>query len=225
MVELTYFGHSFVKIKYGKETILIDPIFNSTKTVFEKKRKIPADKGDMKNVSLILLTNEMEEHLDKGAVREIALRDNATVVAHDYILNTLNLPRNLKAPITSNSEVFLKGFKIQTKTDHFPKSFCPTGYLIDCGGKKIYHAGVTLLLDSFSGIKTDVAILPMSSQSMDVVDVVRAAKLMKPSVLIPMQYDLFETNKYDPKELDTRIKESILDTQTIILNPGKKIKL
>jgi len=71
---------------------------------------------------------------------------------------------NLKAPITSNAEVFLKGFKIKTMTAHFPKSFCPTGYLIQCKDKSIYHAGVTTLLDTFSKIDVDVALLPMSSQ-------------------------------------------------------------
>jgi len=225
MVELQYFGHSFFKIKDKKDVILIDPIFETTKTKFNKNEKIPSKMSDMKGTSLILITNETEEHFDKIAVQKIAMENNSTVVAHDFILNDLNLPRTKKIPIGSNFEVNIKGLKIETKTAHYPNSFCPTGFLININGTKIYHAGVTSLLDSFSGIKPDIAILPMSSQTMDVVDLVRAAKIMKPKTLIPMQYDIFETKKFDSKDLDKRIKESILQTQTILLKPGKKIKL
>ncbi len=225
MVELQYFGHSFFRIKDKKETVLIDPIFESTKTKFNKNQKIPSKINDMKGATLILLTNETQEHFDKEAVQKLASENNAVVVAHDFILNDLNLPRTQKIAVSSNFEVNIKGLKIQTKTAHYPNSFCPTGYLINFNGTKIYHAGVTSLLDSFSNIKADVAILPMSSQTMDVVDIVRAAKIMKPKTLIPMQYDIFETKKFDSKDLDKRIKESILQTETILLKPGKKIKL
>ena len=51
MVELQYFGHSFFKIKDGKETILIDPIFDSSVTFFEKKRALPSRQKEMKNIS------------------------------------------------------------------------------------------------------------------------------------------------------------------------------
>jgi L-ascorbate metabolism protein UlaG (beta-lactamase superfamily) len=225
MVELQYFGHSFFRIKDKKETILIDPIFNSTKTDMGKIKKIPAKKQMFKDVSLILLTNEMKEHFDKEAVESIVEKTNAIVVAHDFLLTDLNIPRSLKAPIGQGSEIFLKGFKISAKTAHCPQCFCPTGYLIENNGKKIYHAGVTNLLDSFSRIKPDVALLPMSNRSMDVVDVVRAAKLMKPKTLIPMQHDIFDFGKLDPKELDRRIQESVLDTKTVILAPGRKVKV
>jgi L-ascorbate metabolism protein UlaG (beta-lactamase superfamily) len=225
MVELQYFGHSFFKLKDKNGTILIDPIFDTTKTSTAKIKKIITKKDDFKDVSLILITNEMQEHFDKEAVEQIVKNTNAIVVAHDSLLTDLNVPRSLKTPIGQGSEIFLKGFKISAKTSHCPQCFCPTGYLIESNGKKVYHAGVTNLLDSFSRIRSDVVILPMNNRSMDVVDVVRAAKLMKPTTLIPMQYDIFDFGKFDPKELDRRIKESVLNTKTVILTPGKKIKV
>jgi L-ascorbate metabolism protein UlaG (beta-lactamase superfamily) len=225
MVELQYFGHSFFRIKDGNETILVDPIFNSSKGEFKKQRKIPIKQADLKNISIILLTNELAEHCDKKAVEEIANRNNAFVVAHDYILQDMNLPRNLKVSVVPNAELFLKGFKIKAATSHFPKSFCPTGYLIEKGGKTIYHAGTTKLIDSFSNINADTVLLPLSSQSMDVVDVVRAAKIIKPKLLIPMQFDIFETRKQDTKDLEKRIQESVLNTKTVVLAPGKKIQI
>ncbi len=225
MVELQYFGHSFFKLSGKTGSILIDPIFDSTKTSFEKFKKIPIKKEDCKNISLILLTNDMSEHFDREAVEDIAIKNNATVIAHDFILTDLNIPRNLKTPIIQSNEIFLNGFKIKPTTAHCPQSFCPTGFLIECDGKKVYHAGATMLLETFSNIRADVALLPMSNKSMDVIDVVRAAKVIKPKTLVPMQYDIFENAKHDPIDLKKRICDSVLNTETIIMSPGKKFKI
>jgi len=225
MVELFYYGHSFFQIKDGASNILIDPIFDSSKTDQKKLMKIPTSPSKIKKVSLILLTNETPEHFDKEAVQEIALRDNACVVGHDVVLQKLNLPRTQKVPTYSNSEVNVKGVKVTSKTAHFPKSFYPLGYLIDLNGTKIYHAGVTSLHDSFEKVSADVALLPLSSKTMDVVDAVRATKILKPTRVIPMQYDIFESKKFDPVDFKKRIEDSVLKTQTVILSPGQKFKL
>lgn len=225
MVELKYFGHSFFEILDGGSILLIDPIFDSSKTNLAKRFKIKAKVLDFKKVSLILITNETPEHFDAVAVEEIAKRSNAIVVAHEVVLQKLNLPRMQKCPIVSNSEVNLKGVKIKSKTAHFPRSFYPLAYLIQCGDKKIYHAGVTSLLDNFNEVKTDVALLPISSKTMDVVDAVRATKLMKPDVVIPMQYDLFEEKKIDVADFKRRIEKSVLKTKPVLLSMGGTIRL
>jgi L-ascorbate metabolism protein UlaG (beta-lactamase superfamily) len=224
MVELQYCGHSFFAITHGENRILIDPIFNNTKMPYKKicsLKKI----NSLKKISLIFITNEMEEHFDKEAVKKIALRDNATVVASDIVLNELKLPRDLTCSIDAKKEFVLKGVKVKSKIAHYPKCFFPTSYLLEIGNKKIYHAGATKLIDDFSSIRADIALMPMNKQSMDVVDVVRAAKMMKPKKLVPMQHDSLEVFCGDAKDLKNRINESVLDTETIILKPGKKLKI
>jgi len=225
MVDLAYYGHSFFKIGNSGADILIDPVFDSTKTNFKKKMKIKAKISDFKGVSLVLVTNETPEHFDASAVESIAKLNNAVVVAHEVALQKLNLPRNLKSPILSNSEVNLRGVKIKSKTAHYPKSFYPLAYLIDCNGKKIYHAGVTSLLDNFNEVKANIALLPISSRSMDVVDAVRATKLIKPDMVIPMQYDVFEEKKIDIPDFKRRIEKSVLKTKPVLLGMGETIKL
>ena len=212
MVELQYFGHSFFKIKNKSESILIDPVIINNK----------AKKSDFDDTSIILLTNEMPEHFDKNLINEIVSRGKAKVVAHDSILRQLNLPRTQKVSISANTEIVLNNFKIKTTTAHYPQSFYPMGYLIDCGGKSIYHAGVTALIDTFSKINPDVALLPLNKRSMDVIDVVRAAKMMKPKKLVPMQLEIGDLRN-SPIDLKKRIAESVLNTETIIMAPGKKM--
>jgi L-ascorbate metabolism protein UlaG (beta-lactamase superfamily) len=225
MVELKYHGHSFFSINEPSGTILIDPVFDSSKVNLKKKTKFRVKPSDFKKVSMILITNETPEHFDKTAVEELALKHNALVVAHEIVLQKMNLPRNLKAPILSNADTTLRGVKIKTKTAHFPKSFYPLGYLLDCGGKKIYHAGVTTLLDDFNQIKANVALLPISSKSMDVVDAVRATKLMKPDLVVPMQYDVFEDKKIDIPDFKRRIEKSVLKTKPILMEMGETLRL
>jgi len=225
MVELKYHGHSFFSVHIPDSTILIDPIFESSKCVLKKKSRLRAKQSDFKKVSLILITNETPEHFDKESVRELAMKHNALVVAHESVLQKLDLPRNLKAPIISNADLTLRGVKIKAKTAHFPKSFYPLGYLLECAGKKIYHAGVTTLLDDFNQIKTNIALLPISSKTMDVVDAVRATKLMKPDFVIPMQHDVFEDKKIDIPDFKRRIEKSVLKTKPILLDMGGTIRL
>jgi len=225
MVEVQYLGHSFFKVLDGSSSILIDPVFESSKTDLKKKCKFKAKISDFKKVSLILITNETPEHFDCAAVEEIAKKSNAIVVGHEVVLQKLNLPRNQKANILSNSEVNLRGVKIKSKTAHFPKSFYPLAYLLEVNGKKIYHAGVTALLDDFNQIKTNVALLPISSKTMDVVDAVRATKLMKPDFVIPMQHDIFEEKKIDTVDFKRRIEKSVLKTKPVLLEMGQTFKL
>jgi len=213
MVELQYFGNSFFKIKNKKDSILIDPIYKSK-----------VKKSDIDDASIILLTNETEEHFDKALIESVVSNGKVKVVAHDSILRQLNLPRTQKVSIGIDSEIFLNNFKIKTTTAHYPQSFYPMGYLIDCDGKKIYHAGITSLIDTFSKIRPDVALLPMNNRSMDIIDVVRAAKMMKPKKLVPMHCDAkdFRNSSIDLKK---RIEESVLNTETIILLPGRKMRV
>jgi len=214
MVELQYFGHSFFKIRDKKNSVLVDPVISNGKV---KKR-------DIEDASIILLTNETAEHFDKTLVESVVSKGKVKVVAHDSILKQLNLPRSQKVSISADSEIYLDGFKIKTITAHYPQSFYPMGFLIGCGGKTIYHAGVTSLIDTFSKIDADVAILPMSDKSMDVVDVVRATKMMKPRKLVPMQFEN-EDARNSPADLKKRIEESVLNTETVILSPGRKMRV
>ncbi|MDD3159470.1 MAG: MBL fold metallo-hydrolase [Candidatus ainarchaeum sp.] len=224
MVELQYFGHSFFKINHNKESILIDPIFNETKTNYKREKNIPVKKEDLKKISLILITNETEEHFDKDAIKEISIRNDATVIANDYILNSIDIPRNLKKSLIPNKEIQLKNVKIKPIIAHSPKCFCTTGYVVEMDNKKIYHAGITKLIDSFPAVDADIALLPISVTTMDVIDAVRVTKILKPQTVIPMQYDMFNvTTKIDPKDFKKRIEESVLNTKPIILDSGKKL--
>jgi len=100
------------------------------------------------------------------------------------------------------------------------------GFLIEFGGKRIYHAGVTALIDTFSDINADVALLPIGGRgSMDVIDAVRATKMIKPDKVVPMQYNTFDLSKADSGDFKARIEKSLLKTKPVILSPGQIMKV
>jgi L-ascorbate metabolism protein UlaG (beta-lactamase superfamily) len=227
MVEIQYFGHSFFKIGFPKGNILIDPYINSDCKDPSFKRLVccAATKKDFKGTSLILVTHEHFDHFDKKIIQEIAVKENACVVAHDDILGELNLPKHLGHDIAMNQTIMLRDTSITATPAHHPNSFYPLGFLVKQNGPSVYHAGDTDLLDDFSGMKPDIALLPIGGEmTMDCVDAIRAVKTMKPKFAVPMHYNTFKMIQQDPKEFQQKIEQSVLKTKVVIMKPGEKKK-
>ena len=65
----------------------------------------------------------------------------------------------------------------------------------------------------------DVALLPIGGYyTMDIKDAVRAVKMIKPRVVIPMHYNTFPRIEADPEEFARLVGEMF--TAVKILNPG-----
>ena len=93
------------------------------------------------------------------------------------------------------------------------------------GKIKIYDAADTGLFYDMKLIGEegiDVALLPIGDNfTMGPDDALRAAKLIKPKVLIPMHYNTFELIKQDSKSFAARMKKALPKTKVVILKPGK----
>lgn len=228
MVKVQFLGHSFFKIFFPGRNLLIDPYVNHNSQDPSFERLIPCANGKntFKNISTILITHEHFDHFDQKAIEEIALGNDTKVVAHDSILNQLNLPKNKLHSICRDQTIILDHVEITAKDAHHPQSFYPLGYLLSHKGQSVYHAGDTSLIDQFSAIDADITLLPIGgTYTMDVVDAVRAVKTMKPKYAIPMHYNTFEKIKADPREFKAKIEKSILKTKPVILNPGQSFTM
>ena len=70
-----------------------------------------------------------------------------------------------------------------------PKTAEHVGYLVTVGGERLYHAGDTDHIPEMSGLKCDVALLPVSGTYVMTADeAAGAAKAIKPGVAVPMHY-------------------------------------
>lgn len=218
-----FFGHSFFEI-CSKHSLLIDP-FLSTSIKGDCALKLPSCKNKLSNVSLILITHEHKAHFDKKLVEFIAKKCDSLVVAHDSILNNLELPKRQLVPVMLNSEINVRNVEIQAFPAHHPLAFYPLSFLLKINGLSVFHAGDTELMDEHEKIKADVALLPIGgSVTMDLVDAVKATKCIKPKIAIPMHYNTFPSIKAEPLEFKARIEKSNLKTKPVILKPGESFE-
>jgi len=225
MVSVHYFGHSFFKISFPGRNVLIDPYVSSEKKdpAFKRLVQCSAKDSDLKDIALILVTHEHFDHFDKGLIEKVASRDNSCVVASEPILQELNLGKRFLHPIKMHQTITLRGLEIKAVPAHHPQAFYPLGFLVSHKGKSVFHSGDTGLIDDFSNIKPDLALLPIGgTYTMDCVDAIRAVKTMKPSYAIPMHYNTFKMIEQDPREFSQKIEKSILKTKPVILKPGQK---
>ncbi|MGC9358270.1 MAG: MBL fold metallo-hydrolase, partial [Anaerolineae bacterium] len=100
----------------------------------------------------------------------------------------------------------------------------PAGVLISLGNRKIYHAGDTGLFASMSLIGEEgvnVALLPIGDNyTMGPDDALRAVKLLKPRVVIPMHYETWDLIAQDPYEWAERVRAET-SSEPVVLSPGE----
>ena len=223
-VKVSYLAHSFFKISSSGKNLLVDPFFEHPSQ--QRLIKCPITESSLKNIDVILITHEHPDHFDKAAIERIANREKCAIVATRNVLNELNINHAQCIEVSSYDEKLVRGFKITTLPAHHPTAFYPVSYLIKIGNKTIFHAGDTTLKDEFAEIKADLSLLPIAGKAtMDVVDAVKATKMIKPKYAVPMHYNTFEHIKIDPREFSYRIDKSILKTKPVILKPGKSITI
>ncbi len=224
MVSIHFFGHSFFKIGFPGRNVLIDPFISTeqNRPDFARLVNCAAKTADLKDIALILVTHEHFDHFDKALIEQIAARDNSCVVSSASVLQQLSLSKRFLHPLKMHQSISLRGVEIRAMPAHHPQSFYPLGFLLTCGGKSVFHSGDTDLMDEFSQIKPDVALLPIGgTYTMDCVDAIRAVKTMKPRFAMPMHYNTFKMIQQDPREFKQKIEKSILKTKSVILKPGQ----
>ena len=76
-----------------------------------------------------------------------------------------------------------------TNKDFHPKANNWLGFVVTVDGVSIYHAGDTDHIPEMSGLKPDIALLPVSgTYVMTAKEAVEAAKAIQPQVAAPMHY-------------------------------------
>ncbi len=222
-----YLGHSSFLLEFSHATVIVDPCLHCV-SYSNYKRLIPSPlkMDDIPPVSAVLITNENEDHFDKKAVEYLALRDNACVIAHDSVLSELNIPARCKRAVIVNSKVHVRGFQIDVVPAHHPRSFYPMGYNITADNITVYHAGDTDLQEEYApDFTAHVALLPIGGNiTMDIVDAVKATKVLKPDVVIPMHYNTFDMIRASPEEFARKIEKSNLKTKPVVLAPNERFE-
>ena len=186
-VELEWLGHSGFLIKNSK-VIYIDP-YNI--------------KDDSEKADLIFITHSHYDHCSFADINKIIKDDTKIIMTADCQskINKFKIPIKMEI-VEPGKELNISNIRISVvpaynldKPFH-NKNELWVGYLIKYENVLIYHAGDTDAIPEMKKLtgynhpdKTFVALLPVSGRfTMSSEEAVEAAKIIKPTIAIPMHY-------------------------------------
>lgn len=221
-MELTFLGHSGFFAKMGSKKFLFDPWFGS-----DGKRQVPSavTAAQFRQVDAIFISHEHFDHCDGKALADIVGRTLAHVIGPAEALDSIPVAERLKMRVKVGERFTVNGYEVSVVQAQHPKSAYPVGFVVGCGGQKLYHAGDTYDFYGLTGIEADVGLLPIGgAYTMDIFAAITALKRLRLKHVIPMHYDTFSQIEADVNDFAKRVKTSSR-TQVHVLQPGESIEL
>lgn len=209
-VELKWLGHSGFLIKNNR-VIYIDP-YNI---------KEGSEKAD-----LILITHSHYDHCSVADMNKIVKEGTKIIIPADCQSKITKFDVTIKIEIIEpDQELDLGDVEISTIASynidkHFhPKDESWVGYLIKMKDVLIYHAGDTDVIpemQKLTGYKQSdrefIALLPVGGRfTMSAEEAVEAAKIIKPTLAIPMHWGSIVGSEDDAREFVDLCKEENID--------------
>lgn len=219
-MKISFLGHASIKL----DDLIVDPW---TKEIpgFGLKPSYDFSASDRKANVLCISHNHPDHRL--GA-EELATENKATIVAGFELAGEF-------ASKGLNVEMMNTGGRIQvsdwsifmTKAFHSGSSN-PNGFILQKGGLTLYHAGDTSFFSGMNALgekfHIDVAFLPIGDRfTMGIDEAVRAAKALKPKIVVPIHYNTFPMIAVNDQQFKAKIEA--LGLQCKILKPGESMVL
>ncbi|MBI3913970.1 MAG: metal-dependent hydrolase [Chloroflexi bacterium] len=225
-VKLTWFSHASWSIETPNGTLLIDPFLTGNPAA-------PVKADDVK-ANFILVSHGHNDHL--GDTVAIAKRTGATVISNFEIAAYCDKQGCEVHPLHIGGGHDFAFGRVKLTIAHHGSALPdgsyggnPCGFLLTIGKTKIYDAADTGLFYDMKLIgdeKLDLALVPIGDNfTMGPDDAVRAAKLLRAQVLIPMHYNTFALIKQDAGAFASRVKKALPKTKVVVLKPGGTFEL
>lgn len=209
-VEIKWLGHSGFLIK-NHRVIYIDP-YNI--------------KSDLEKADIILITHSHYDHCSVADIKSIIKQGTKIFLTADSQskITRFDVPINMQV-IEPNQELVFGEIKISTLPSYnIDKPFHSkeegwVGYIIKMNKVVIFHAGDTDLIPEMQKLtghkqpdKKFIALLPVGGRfTMSAEEAAEAAKLIKPSIAIPMHYGSVAGNKEDAEDFIKLCSENEID--------------
>jgi len=206
-IELKWLGHDGFFIKNSK-VIYIDP-YNI--------------KEDSEKADIILITHSHYDHCSFADLKKIVKQGTKILVTADCQSKITRFDEVIEMEIVEpEQELDFDDIKVSTIFAYnIDKSFHPkeegwVGYVIKMGDVVIYHAGDSDLIPEMQKLtgykqqgKQFVALLPVGGRfTMTAEEAIEAAKIIKPSLAIPMHWGSIIGSEEDAKEFVEGCKEA-----------------
>jgi L-ascorbate metabolism protein UlaG (beta-lactamase superfamily) len=227
-MNIHYIGHSGFFIQSEDAGILIDPFISGNPQA--------AVNFDMSAVKDILITHGHHDHL--GDAVDISKQTGARITAVFELANYCAALGAAAIGMNIGGNIQLYGATARVAPAFHSSANnegvylgCPCSFLLNAGGKTIYHAGDNCLNSEMKMLgelyKIDVAMLPVGGHfTMDANDAVIAAKWLNAETVIPMHYDTFPPIKVGNDGLKVfSDKISGIGKKPYIMRPGEFVDI
>lgn len=224
----TYYGHSALQIETGDTTLLFDPFISGNP---HTEGVVTAD--DL-SPDVLLLTHAHFDHY--GDTESILTRTGAQMVCQFEIMVYVQKQIEHEAfqPMNTGGTADLGWGRVTNTYARHSSSFedgtyggLAGGFVVEVGGKTIYHAGDTALFSEMADIgdrfDIDLAFLPIGDVlTMGVDDAVKAAQMLKPTVTVPLHWGTLPFLTGDPDDFVRKMRSAGLGAEK--LAPGESLE-
>lgn len=244
-VGVTWIGHASFLIQFPGQNVLIDPNWAKWLKVIKRLKRPGLEIHDLPNIDLVLVTHAHFDHLDRRTLRRVAADQPVVVpfevgnLVHDLGFRSVHELGYWESYTQGAAKVTLTpchhwGARV-LHDDH--RGF--GGFIIECGGKTIYHCGDTAYFPGFREIgrrfDVDVALLPIGAYDppsgrevhMNPEQAVVAFQELGARVMVPMHYGTFRLS-YEPMEeplrrLRSSAKKHGVTDRIAVMDEGKPL--
>ena len=224
--KFTWFGHATIGLETGGYKILVDPFFTDNPAATVSADQVEAD--------YILVSHGHGDHV--GDAISIAKRTGATIITNFEIATWME-PQGVKVHAQHIGGGYKHPFGYLKLTQALHGSALPdgsyggnpAGFLLTTNDdKKIYMACDTGLFGDMKLIGDegiDLAALPIGDNfTMGPDDALKAVKLIRPKLVVPIHYNTWDLIAQDPNAWAKRV-EGKTDTKVKVLKPGESLTL
>ncbi len=225
--KLTWYGHATLGLDIDGHKILVDPFFTGNPAASTTADAVDAD--------FIVVSHGHGDHV--GDTVAIAKRTGALVISNFEICNWLNQQGVEKTHPQHIGGGFHYPFGYLKLTQALHGSALPDGsyggnpagiLITTKAGKKIYMAQDTGLFGDMKLIGDeglDLAVLPIGDNfTMGPEDALKAVKLLRPKVVIPIHYSTWDLIAQDPAQWAQRVEQETA-SKVQVLRPGETFVL
>ena len=217
VMQLQFLGHACFLLTDGTCRVLTDPFLTGNPLAAISADQVAAD--------FIFVTHGHSDHT--GDAVAIARRTGATVCCTVDLADGLFGPAGVKVQVGNLGGRLPMPFGSAKFFQAIHGSGVPgclsCGFIFEMEGKKIYHAGDTALMSDMALLaeeNIDVALLPIGDVfTMGPEDALRAVKMIRPKLVVPMHYNTFPPIVQDAVAFASAVQEA--GFQARVLRPGE----
>ena len=208
-MEIRFLGHACFMLDDGRYRVLTDPYLTGNPLAAAKADEVSAD--------FILVSHGHHDHI--GDSVSIAKRCKAEICTTADLGDTFAGVKVTAGNIGGKVRMAFGTVKYFQALH----GCIACGFIIEMGGKKIYFAGDTALMSDMALLADegiDIALLPIGDfYTMGPEDALRAVKMIRPKLVIPMHYDTFPPIKQDAGAFADAVRAAGFDAT--VLRPGE----